>query len=711
MNKRIGKITKIICMEVVLVFLVLGAFGVYAVRLAGNHIESQKQDITELSIRNADTFAVFFESRRHLLYAMSNTLLQLSPDRWENVLEHARSMNDGTVLLLNGDKQNFLTGEIQTDITDEVFQIIKENGEGMTGPGYDPVTGVRVVYAYQNFVTEEGEKYYLLGCIALKSLYEKVDLSFYEDHGYSYIVDEEGYTVMYSKNRKSDKTFNSIFDILTEYQSRSLHKDCKLSDLETAVRERKNYTGFFSYSEEHCVVSVVPIKGADNWVVISMVPEDYLYQPVYTSLSDTVLLLAAVMICFGIMMVIYYKAGRRGAVIEEMNRQLSIAKNEAEQANQTKTDFLSRMSHDIRTPMNGIIGMLSLAKENDNPSDTVHCLDKMQISCDYLLNLINDILDMNKVESGKIVLHPEAYSKNDFLMYMDSVIQPMCEQKNITLHVETTENLNGKIPYVDKLRINQIFFNLVSNAVKFTPENGTVTIRLECIPSIPGKVILKASITDTGIGMSEEFQQHMFESFTQEEQTLLPQRQGSGLGLAIVKSMLNLMGGTITVKSRLNEGTTFTVQGEIPVVDAQPEQEEEQKGTDTDDMLAGKNILLVEDHPLNQEIARRLLEKKGMNVTLAENGQIAVNLFQTKGYHCFDAVLMDVRMPVMDGITATIRIREIEKDSSKRTPIIAMTANAFDEDCRQVQEAGMDAHISKPVDPKVLYECLKKQLI
>ena len=429
---------------------------------------------------------------------------------------------------------------------------------------------------------------------------------------------------------------------------------------------------------------------------VTMINEPDSFFRIYANqiIIATLSLLLMVMIAFVIIM------RRAGKIVENKNQELLTA-------NHAKTDFLSRMSHDIRTPMNGIIGMVMLAKDNDNPEDTDNCLDKIEVSSKYLLSLINDILDLNKVESGKIVLRPAIYTYHDFRKYLDSVIIPMCEQKGMRLKIEVTGTLGGKSPYVDRLRVNQVFFNLVSNAVKYTEEGGLITIRIWFEFLTETRIKLHGSVSDTGIGMSEEFQKHMFESFTQEEQSVLPQRTGSGLGLSIVKKMMDLMGGTIEVESTLGKGSTFTICAEVDLVDT-PATDIVNPVKDDTEILKDKRVLLVEDHPLNMEIARRLLEKRGMLVTTAENGETALKKFEQRGARFFDLILMDIRMPVMDGLTATTKIRSMDREDAKQIPIIAMTANAFDQDVEECLAHGMNGHLAKPVNPEELYRMLER---
>jgi len=394
--------------------------------------------------------------------------------------------------------------------------------------------------------------------------------------------------------------------------------------------------------------------------------------------------------------------------IAAQNQTLKQAMAETKEANRAKTDFLSRMSHDIRTPMNGIIGMTRIASEQDNPPETVECLSKIEMSSRFLLGLVNDILDMQKAESGAIELHPEPYLMADFDKYLDSVIRPLCAEKNQTLNVETVA-VATVIPIVDILRFNQIIFNLLSNAVKYTPEGGTITLTDYNELIGDHRERLNVTISDNGVGMSEDFQKVLFEPFTQEERSDSAENRGSGLGLAIVKKMVDRMGGTISVESALGKGTTFHMTFDFDYLDEDQAtwKKREPVMTDADEKsLAGLHILLCEDHPMNQQIAVKLLRDKGMLVEVAENGQRGVEHFSRSTDGFFDAVLMDIRMPVMDGYEACRTIRALNRSDAGSVPIIAMTADVFKEDVDRCRAAGMDGHVPKPVEPEGLYQAI-----
>jgi signal transduction histidine kinase/ActR/RegA family two-component response regulator len=384
----------------------------------------------------------------------------------------------------------------------------------------------------------------------------------------------------------------------------------------------------------------------------------------------------------------------------------------ADSANRAKSDFLSRMSHDMRTPLNGIIGMSYLAQEEKNPPRTRECLQKIDNSSKFLLGLINDVLDMSKAESGTIELHPEPYGSEAFLQYLDSVIVPLCHEKNIRFVVDA-KPLKEEVPLLDTLRINQVFFNLLSNSVKFTPEGGTITYKLrEKLNPGEKTMRLSAEVRDTGVGMSEEFLSHLFEPFTQEGRIDNMENRGTGLGLAIVKKMLDLMGCSISVHSAIGLGTSFIVEGDFPFVAAEQKPEPPALTLSGEDFSALKNkhILLAEDHPLNQEIARTLLEEKGMVVAIAEDGKLAYEAFKNSSRGYYDAILMDIRMPVMDGYAATEEIRLLKRPDAKKVPIIALTADAFADDVKKCLAVGMNAHLAKPLEPQKLYATLLREI-
>ena len=393
----------------------------------------------------------------------------------------------------------------------------------------------------------------------------------------------------------------------------------------------------------------------------------------------------------------------------KIQKELKDAAEEAIKANRAKSEFLSRMSHDIRTPMNGIIGMTHIALEQENNPRTTDCLKKIGRSSDYLLGLINDVLDMSRIESGEIVLNPQPYPDEEFDEYMDSVLLPLADAKR-QIFVPQKHVRQDIIPILDKLRFNQIIFNLVSNAIKYTPDGGSILY--DGVSQIVGDQLeLTITVSDNGQGMSESFQKILFEPYTQEDRirTMKAQNTGSGLGLAIVKKLATLMNGTITVQSQINQGSTFTLTLHLPYITREDYQKENKEAVSEDTVsLQGKRILVCEDNEINQEIVQSILSHYQMQADIAPNGIIGRNLFEKSAPGYYYAVLMDLRMPMMDGYDTAQSIRTMAREDAGTIPIIAMTADVFSEDIAHCLAAGMNDHLAKPLEPGVLYEKLKK---
>ncbi len=397
---------------------------------------------------------------------------------------------------------------------------------------------------------------------------------------------------------------------------------------------------------------------------------------------------------------------------ETISRQLDTEKQlrqKADAANAAKSEFLSRMSHDMRTPLNGIIGMTYIAREQENTAKTKDCLDKIDRSSKFLLGLINDILDMSYAESSRMQLNPEPYPIDEFNAYLDALICPLCREKGQEFILDEKMLPDDIIPVADKLRCNQIIFNLLSNAVKYTPEGGTIKYSMRGEYLAPGKIRMYHEISDNGIGMSEAFQKVLFEPFSQENRNDSSEKRGTGLGLAIVKKLVDVMGGSIEVRSSRGKGTTFYLMLTFEAVSAENvnrRKEEWNNDSGTLESINRKHILLCEDHPLNQEIARTLLEQKGAIVEIAENGKTGLERFAASPINYYDIILMDIRMPVMDGYEATQKIRALDRADSRTTPIIAMTADASEDDVKHCINVGMDGHIAKPIEPAHMFSKL-----
>lgn len=387
---------------------------------------------------------------------------------------------------------------------------------------------------------------------------------------------------------------------------------------------------------------------------------------------------------------------------------LEAALLEAERANKAKSEFLSNVSHDIRTPMNAIMGMTAIAMNNlENPRELHDCLDKILVSSKHLLGLINNVLDMSKIEAGKLVLNREHVSLDELVKNIVTTMQAQITTKQQELVLDVSE-LDCAGVYSDGVRLHQVLLNLLGNAVKFTPIGGRVEFSLHEEASPKGKdyVRLHFGVKDNGIGMTEDFVAHIFESFAREDNRRVQKIEGTGLGMAITKYIIDAMEGSITVWSKPNVGTQFNI---LLDVERGPQccatQKLKPRKAKGEVHLEGLRVLLAEDNELNREIAIALLERKGIIVDAAENGQICVDKFKAAAVGYYDAVLMDLRMPVMNGYEATKAIRAMDRADAK-LPIIAMTADAFAEDMQRCLEVGMNAHMAKPIDMNKLMNLL-----
>lgn len=399
-----------------------------------------------------------------------------------------------------------------------------------------------------------------------------------------------------------------------------------------------------------------------------------------------------------------------GMHILSINRQLHHTAELAEKANAAKTQFLSSMSHDIRTPMNAVIGMTEIAKQHLNePAYVKDCLDKVSLAGNHLLTLINDILDISKIESGRMTLDPVPFSLRESVDEMVAIVRQTAAENQLGFAVQI-HDVTQDIIVADPLRLRQILLNLLGNAVKYTEPGGHVRFDVseKAVPGRTDRTRLQFIIADDGIGMSEEFQKTMYTSFSRATDSRINKIQGSGLGLAIARQMTELMGGVIQCESALGRGTTFRVVFELPTASALPMQPAPRTEADgTPGELTGMRVLAAEDNDLNWEIIHTMLEEYGIVSDRAENGQICLDILHDAAAPHYDIVLMDVQMPVMDGREATRRLRADPDPALRDLPIVAMTADAFAEDVAACREAGMDAHIAKPVDIKQVLRTLK----
>ena len=411
------------------------------------------------------------------------------------------------------------------------------------------------------------------------------------------------------------------------------------------------------------------------------------------------------LICFSLIILL-----RIYTIMQRREKQIEVEKALAEESSRAKTSFLNNMSHEIRTPMNAIIGLDSIAlRDPDLPPKTREHLEKIGASADHLLGLINDILDMSRIESGRMVLKSEEFSFSEFLGQINIIISGQCQHKGLHYDCSIVGDVNDY--YVgDDMKLKQVIINILGNAVKFTEQGGSVTLTVTPLGQAEGMCTLRFTMKDTGIGMDKEYIPKIFDRFSQEDALANDKYGGSGLGMAITKNFVEMMNGEIQVESEKGVGSVFTVTVSLGFSEKSADDEKQEALTDSSvsEILAGRRVLMAEDVEQNAEILADLLDLEDIESEHACNGKRAVDMFTESAQGYYDAILMDVRMPEMDGLTAAQMIRGLDRDDAKTIPIIAMTANVFDDDIERSLAAGMNAHLFKPIEPEKMYETMAR---
>ena len=582
--------------------------------------------------------------------------------------------------------------------------------------------------------TINGETYTAIGTVYDHSkLDSMLKLKGYDGKAYFFMLDDDG-NITYT-NLSGDK-YQRNYSLLkhlkgeqaiTEEEADLLKK--KFDNRESGVvllgKQNPYYLGYCPIESNNTILVCIVAKG-----VIDNVLRDYQK----TVLCTTTLMAGFILLLFA---GLFYSISRLSLAdqkaeyekrknelhlqtmkeMEVVNQKLKKAKNvatealqTAENANKAKTDFLSNMSHDIRTPMNAIIGMTSLIRHDaGNKAKVIEYADKIDISSQHLLGIINDVLDMSKIEAGKTVFKYSDFSILDLMQELDTIFHTQIYEKQQTLTI-IKENIQHEWVNGDQVHLMQIFSNLLSNAVKYTQEGGEIQFFVEeCETKSSVYAKYRFLVSDNGMGMSADFKDTIFDAFTRAESSLTNKIQGTGLGMAITKNLVEAMGGTIDVDSELGQGSCFEVLMDLKIAEDRTVALAAQEETDEQDgnILQGMKFLCAEDNELNAEILTELLKIEGAECTICENGEEILKAFEQSAPGDYDMILMDVQMPVMNGYEATKAIRRSSHELAKTIPIIAMTANAFSEDIQHSLAAGMNAHVSKPVEMKVLEKTIR----
>ena len=582
--------------------------------------------------------------------------------------------------------------------------------------------------------TINGETYTAIGTLYDHSkLDSMLSVKSYNGNAYLFMLDNDG-NITYT-NQKEDKFFRNYFllkhlkgdQAITEEEADSLQKklDGREQGVELLGSDKPYYLGYCPIENNNTMLICIVEKS-----VVDNVLKDY-----QKTIGFTTLLMAGfILLLFA---GLFYSISRRRLAdqkaeyekrnneiqtqamkeMEESNKKLKKAKDittealqTAENANKAKTDFLSNMSHDIRTPMNAIIGMTSLIRHDaGNKAKVIEYADKIDISSQHLLGIINDVLDMSKIEAGKTVFKYTDFSILDFITELNTIFHSQIDEKNQTLTI-IKENIRHEWVNGDQVHLMQIFSNLLSNAVKYTQEGGKIQFLVEeCETKSSVYAKYRFLVSDNGMGMSADFKDTIFDAFTRAESSMTNKIQGTGLGMAITKNLVEAMGGTIDVESELGQGSCFEVLIDLRIAEDRfvSSAEQAEKDEPAGNVLKGMRFLCAEDNELNAEILMELLKIEGAECTICENGKRVLEAFEQSAPGDYDMILMDVQMPVMNGYEATKAIRRSSHELAKTIPIIAMTANAFSEDIQHSLAAGMNAHVSKPIEMKVLEKTIR----
>ena len=741
-NKR-KKITKLLL--ILLTILLSSVCTIYLTSKSKKYIsengKSSMEAVVEQIQQTYDLQVSGYYSQLQLVeeFLLHERELSLETDTNKSFFEAWEKESESTLIFLQENGQAISAGgtKMRIDMPSK-FLLDLKNGYNigkLVRLDYDQKKkdGYLVAIPCQEY-TINGETYTAIGTVYDHSkLDSMLKLKGYDGKAYLFMLDDDG-NITYT-NLSGDKYFRNYSllkhlkgeQAITEEEADLFKKkfDNKESGVALLGKQNPYYLGYCPIESNNTILVCIVAKG-----VVDNVLRDYQK----TVLCTTILMAGFILLLF---VGLFYSISRLNLAdqkaeyekrknelhlqtmkeMEVVNQKLKKAKNvatealqTAENANKAKTDFLSNMSHDIRTPMNAIIGITSLIRHDaGNKAKVIEYADKIDISSQLLLGIINDVLDMSKIEAGKTVFKYSDFSILDFVQELDTIFHSQIYEKKQTLTI-IKESIRHEWVNGDRVHLMQIFSNLLSNAVKYTQEGGEIQFFVEeCETKSSVYAKYRFLVSDNGMGMSADFKDTIFDAFTRAESSLTNKIQGTGLGMAITKNLVEAMGGTIDVESELGQGSCFEVLIDLKIAEDRTVALAAQEETDEQDgnILQGMRFLCAEDNELNAEILTELLKIEGAKCTICENGEEILKAFEQSVPGDYDMILMDVQMPVMNGYEATKAIRRSSHELAKTIPIIAMTANAFSEDIQHSLAAGMNAHVSKPVEMKVLEKTIR----
>lgn len=647
--------------------------------------ESALRTVVESTHQEANALDSLLETDYQTLEQLWGAL-QASQQPWEEMERWYRRVEP--------DVQLYVRGVLTPQMDRRVTSMLEVTGQdrGLLQTHINSATGLTVFNIFLGGVLPDGREAALVKEYRAKEVAEQFALRFYDDSGFSYLVDRRGVIMARPWHKNSNKTMHSLFDLIPQEGS----DPEMVRQFQDSIWDLKTGWAKFGRQDSGMVFCYEPLWKEGEWMLVSVIPEGVLTAQGDSILKETLLFSGVLTAVILVLVVIYFASKIREST--RHTQELQTALNAADQANESKARFLMDMSHDIRTPLNAILGMTAVARQNSGSREKVEdALGKIEGAGIHLLSVVSDVLDMSQIEQGRLILREEPVDLPKFFRETVELMRPKAQEAGLALECAPVR-LREETVLGDKQRLRQVLLNVIGNAVKYTPAGGRVSLELT---QGEGEWY-RFRCADTGIGMEKEFQERVFLPFERARNTTDSKIPGTGVGLTITKKLLDLMEGIIQVESTLGEGSVFTV--ELPLAPAS-----EGDGAREAAEYPGRRVLVVEDNALNLEILEELLQSTGVEIETAADGREAVEKVQSVPEGYYDLIFMDIQMPVMDGYEATRRIRSMEREDVRRMPIYAVSANALAEDVRHSLEAGMDGHLPKPVElaaiEKVLRQC------
>lgn len=665
-----------------------------------------KQGTEKIANETSDLFKQYFDKTFLLANELESKNIKNESELKTAIKSFKASDNQENSLILLGTEEGELYGVTGgqnglLDLTSSPNLQIKSLGS---------IGGTQKFYFFSKKFTEpiqlENQKKYSHFIYGLdfeknKESFNVKDFDFYYE---LFIVDQEKEVV----HRKYNNNFIVGTSLYQQLLSFDFLNKGTLENMMNNMNEMKAGVNELLIQETKYFCCYEPLQ-IKSWHIVTFIEDSLLEQQLedLRSLQGFGITMMAIMTCIGLSFLTFFifKSNERKKIVvlqSQLNAKLQEVAYLANKANNAKSEFLSRMSHDIRTPMNGIIGMTAIAKNHvGEPEKVADCLEKISSTSDHLLSLINDVLDMSRIEKGKIDILPAPIHMEQLLNSCSNIIESQSIIENIKFIKKF--NITSELVMADELHLKQILINVLGNALKFTSAGGYISFEVFEKTIEEKKSRFTFIIEDSGIGMSESFVEHIFDPFVQEKQDARTEYNGSGLGMSIVKKLVDLMHGTILIESKKNIGSRFTITLDFEIYEDEILSAEKQSELE---ILSGMRVLIAEDNAINMEIARTMLEVVGVESVTAENGQIAFEKYMNAEEGYFEAILMDVMMPILDGLEATKKIRNSQRKDALTIPIIGMTANAYNEDKEKALDAGMNVHLIKPIEVQKVYEVL-----